>query len=164
MFSKKDLNSGNVVEIKCGQKFLYHNIDRSKILDIRGYNYLELNNYDENFNRKAGHSDIFDIVKVYQDYTCQEVLWEKRKEKPGLTDVEKAILRNYLSKGYKWIASDKEDYLYVYINKPLTMSNTLWISRYAYSYGCYIASERLRLFQFIKWEDEPYSIEELLEE
>lgn len=162
MFSKKNLNSGNVVEIRNGQKFLYHNIDRSKILDIRGYNYLELNSYDENFNRKAGRSDIFDIVKVYQDYTCKEVLWE-RKKKPELTDVEKAILKNYLSKGYKWIARDKEDYIYVYITKPLTMSNTLWISPYAYSYGCDITFERL--FQFIKWEDdEPYSIEELLEE
>ena len=162
MFSKKDLDSGNVVEIRNGQKFLYHNIDRSKILDIRGYNYLELNRYDENFNRKAGKSDIFDIVKVYRDYTCEEVLWE-RKKKPELTDVEKAILRNYLSKGYKWIARDKEDYIYVYITKPLTMSNTLWVSPYAYSYGCDITFERL--FQFIKWEDdEPYSIEELLEE
>lgn len=162
MFSKKDLNSGNVVEIRNGQKFLYHNIDRDKILDIRGYNYLELNRYDENFNRKAGKSDIFDIVKVYQDYTCQEVLWE-RKKKPELTDVEKAILKNYLSKGYKWIARDKEDYIYVYITKPLTMSNTLWISPYAYSYGCDITFERL--FQFVKWEDdEPYSIEDLLEE
>ena len=161
MFSKKNLNSGNVVEIRNGQKFLYHNIDRSKILDIRGYNYLELNAYDENFNRKAGKSDIFDIVKVYQDYTCKEVLWE-RKKKPELTDVEKAILRNYLFNGYKWIARDKNDYIYVYITKPLTMSNTLWISPYAYSYGCDITFERL--FQFVKWEEEPYSIEELLEE
>ena len=162
MFSKKDLDSGNVVEIRNGQKFLYHNIDRSKILDIRGYNYLELNSYDENFNRKAGKSDIFDIIKVYQDYTCEEVLWERKEKKPELTDVEKAILRNYLSKGYKWIARDKEDYIYVYITTPLTMSNTLWISPYAYSYGCDITFERL--FQFVKWEEGPYLIEELLEE
>lgn len=161
MFSKKDLDSGNVVEIKCGQKFLYHNIDRSKILDIRGYNYLVLDYYDENFNRKAGKSEIFDIVKVYRDYTCEEVLWEREK-KPKLTNVEKAILRNYLSKGYKWIARDKEDYIYVYITTPLTMSNTLWVSPYAYSYGCDITFERL--FQFIKWEDGPYLIEDLLEE
>ena len=164
MFSKKDLDSGNVVEIRNGQKFLYHNIDRNKILDIRGYNYLKLTNYDENFNCMTGTSPIFDIVKVYRDYTCKEVLWE-RKKKPELTDVEKAILKNYLSKGYKWIARDKEDDLYVYINNPLTMSNTLWISSYAYSYGCDITSERLRLFQFIKrGDDEPYSIEYLLEE
>lgn len=162
MFSKKDLDSGNVVEIRDGQKFLYHNIDRSKILDIRGYNYLELNRYDENFNRKAGNSEIFDIVKVYRDYTCEEVLWERKEKKPELTDVEKAILRNYLSKGYKWIARDKEDYIYVYITTPLTMSNTLWISPYAYSYGCDITFEHI--FEFIKWEDGPYLIEDLLEE
>ena len=161
MFSKKDLNNGNVVEIRNGQKFLYHNIDRDKILDIRGYNYLRLTDYDENFNCMTSTSPIFDIVKVYRDYTCKEVLWE-RKKKPELTDVEKAILKNYLSKGYKWIARDKEDYIYVYITTPLTMSNTLWISPYAYSYGCDITFERL--FQFVKWEEGPYLIEELLEE
>lgn len=90
MFSKKDLDSGNVVEIRNGARFLYHNIDRDKILDIRGYNYLKLTNYDENFNCMTGTSPIFDIVKVYRDYTCQEVLWE-RKKKPELTDVEKTI-------------------------------------------------------------------------
>ena len=162
MFSKKDLDSGNVVEIRNGQRFLYHNIDRNKILGIQGFTYLNLDDYDENLKCKIVYLNTLDIMKVYQDYTCKEVLWE-RKKKPELTGVEKTILKNYLSKVYKWIARDKEDYLYVYINKPLTMSNTLWISPYAYSYGCDITFERL--FQFIKREDdEPYSIEELLEE
>ena len=162
MFSKKDLDSGNVVEIRNGQRFLYHNIDRNKILGIQGFTYLDLDDYDENLKCKIAYLNTLDIMKVYQDYTCKEVLWE-RKKKPELTGVEKTILKNYLSKGYKWIARDKEDYLYVYITKPLTMSNTLWISPYAYSYGCDITFERL--FQFIKREDdEPYSIEDLLEE
>ena len=162
MFSKKDLDSGNVVEIRNGQKFLYHNIDRGKILDIQGYNYLDLNDYDENLKCKVVYLNTLDIIKVYRDYTCKEVLWE-RKKKPELTDVEKVLLRDYLSKGYKWIARDKDDYIYVYITKPLTVSNTLWVSPYAYSYGCDITFERL--FQFIKWEDdEPYLIEELLKE
>ena len=162
MFSKKDLDSGNVVEIRNGQKFLYHNIDRGKILDIQGYNYLDLNDYDENLKCKVVYLNTLDIIKVYRDYTCKEVLWE-RKKKPELTDVEKVLLRDYLSKGYKWIARDKDDYIYVYITKPLTVSNTLWVSPYAYSYGCDITFERL--FQFIEWEDdEPYSIEELLKE
>ena len=156
MFSKKDLDSGNVVEIKCGQKFLYHNIDRSKILDIRGYNYLELNRYDENFNRKAGNSEIFDIVKVYRDYTCEEVLWE-RKEIPQLTEDEKAILKN-VPKKYKWIARDKSDWIFLYREKPIKLKIS-WS-------GCmYTTLPFQHLFQFIKWEDdEPYSIEELLEE
>lgn len=156
MFSKKDLNNGNVVEIRNGQKFLYHNIDRSKILDIRGYNYLELNSYDENFNRKAGHSEIFDIIKVYQDYTCKEVLWE-RKEKPQLTGAEKEILRN-LPKEYKWIARDSVGSIYVYIDKPNKIG-FVWAgfgnTKFPFNH----------LFQFVQWNDEePYSIEELLEE
>ena len=162
MFSKKDLDSGNVVEIRNGQKFLYHNIDRSKILDIRGYNYLDLNDYDENLKCKVVYLNTLDIIKVYRDYTCKEVLWE-RKKKPELTDVEKAILRNYLSKGYKWITRDKEDYLYAYLNldKPLKTPNALCICPYAHHYNGGLE----RLFEFIKWEDdEPYSIECLLKE
>lgn len=156
MFSKKDLDSGNVVEIKCRQKFLYHNIDRSKILDIRGYNYLELNRYDENFNRKAGNSEIFDIVKVYRDYTCEEVLWE-RKETPKLTEDEKVILKN-INKTFKWIARDIDGILYIYTSKP-KKGITMWESD-----GLPMISFD-HLFQFIKWEDdEPYLIEELLEE
>ena len=156
MFSKKALHSGNVVEIRNGARFLYHNIDRDKILDIRGYNYLKLTNYDENFNCMTGTSPIFDIVKVYQDYTCQEVLWE-RKEKPQLTGAEKEILRN-LPKEYKWIARDKNGSIFLYIDKPV--KRNFWFDDFG--------TIRLpfdHLFQFIKWEDEePYSIEELLEE
>ena len=155
MFSKKDLDSGNVVEIRNGQKFLYHNIDRDKILDIRGYNYLKLTNYDKNFNCMTGTSPIFDIVKVYRDYTCQEVLWE-RKEEPKLTEDEKTILRN-VPQYYKWIARDGNGVVCLYPDKP-HKSKTIWDS-----YGALFPFHHL--FQFIKWEDdEPYSIEELLEE
>ena len=162
MFSKKDLDSGNVVELRNGDFYVLVNIyNESILIALTSKYHFNFDAYYDDLTLKCGFETL-DIVKVYEDYTCKELLWE-RKPKPQLTDVEKAILKNYLSKGYKWIARDKEDYLYVYINKPLTMSNTLWISPYAYSYGCDITFERL--FQFIKREDdEPYSIEELLEE
>ena len=162
MFSKKDLDSGNVVELRNGDFYVLANIYNEYILIALTSKYhFNFDAYCTDLTLTCGFETL-DIVKVYKDYTCKEVLWE-RKKKPELTDVEKTILKNYLSKGYKWIARDKENYLYVYINKPLTMSNTLWISPYAYSYGCDITFERL--FQFIKREDdEPYSIEDLLEE
>lgn len=162
MFSKKDLDSGNVVELRGGDFYVLVNVyNESMLIALTGKYHFNFDTYYEDLTHKWGFETL-DIVKVYKDYTCKELLWE-RKKKPELTGVEKTILKNYLSKGYKWIARDKEDYLYVYINKPLTMSNTLWISPYAYSYGCDITFERL--FQFIKREDnEPYSIEELLEE
>ena len=65
MFSKKDLDSGNVVEIRNGQRFLYHNIDRNKILGIQGFTYLNLDDYDENLKCKIVYLNTLDIMKVY---------------------------------------------------------------------------------------------------
>ena len=156
MFSKKDLDNGNVVELRSGRKFLYHNIDRSKILDVKGFTYLNLNDYDENLKCKVAYLNSFDIMKVYKDYTCKELLWERKEnKKPLLTEDEKVILRN-LPKEYKWIARDSDGRLYIYASKP-KKGITIWkdIGLPVISYD--------HLFQFIKWEDEePYLIEELL--
>ena len=93
-------------------------------------------------------------MKVYKDYTCKELLWE-RKEKPQLTEDEKVILRN-LPKHYEWIARDIDGCLYVYASKPkkgITMWESDGLPMITFDH----------LFEFIKWEDdEPYSIEELL--
>ena len=156
MFSKKDLDSGNVVEIRNGQRFLYHNIDRNKILGIQGFTYLNLDDYDENLKCKIVYLNTLDIMKVYKDYTCTELLWERKEAKP--TEDEKAILKVLLKEKYKWIARDKNGCLYIYENKP-EKRISIW--------GASGLAMRPfdHLFQFIQWEDdEPYSIEELLEE
>lgn len=87
--------------------------------------------------------------------------------KPTLTEDEKVILRN-LGKKWKWIARDNyeqvglENHLCLFEHKP--NKNTYWFevsegnTEYL-SFDCYN-----HLFKFIKWEDEPYSIEELLGE
>ena len=93
-------------------------------------------------------------MKVYEDYTCKELIWE-RKEKPKPTEDEKVILRN-VPQYYKWIARDGNGVVCLYPDKPHKSKN-IWESYYSALFPFH------HLFQFIKWEDEePYSIEELL--
>ena len=149
---KSDLKYGNVVETRSGDKYLYTYHDEEDIfVDLTGDGYYY---YESLYINTSGiNSDIF-IIKVYKDYTCKELLWE-RKEKPQLTEDEKVILRN-LPKEYKWIARDLSGMVYIFIERP-EKGQAIW-------YGCgQPMIPFYHLFKFIKWEDEePYSIEELL--
>ena len=151
---KSDLEYGNVVETREGIKYLYHckNSDRFLNLDYNGY--LWIRDFDKNLKSSDGLNE-FDIMKVYKDYTCKELLWERKEEKPKLTEDEKIILRN-LPKEYKWIARDLSGMVYIFIERP-EKGQAIW-------YGCgQPMIPFYHLFQFITWEDEePYSIEELL--
>ena len=149
---KSDLKYGNVVETRSGDKYLFTFHDEEDIfVDLTGDGYYYFESLYFNTNYK--NSDIV-IMKVYKDYTCKELLWE-RKEKPKPTEDEKVILRN-VPQYYKWIARDGNGVVCLYPDKP-HKSKTIWDS-----YGTLFPFHHL--FQFIKWEDEePYSIEELLE-
>ena len=151
---KSDLKYGNVVETRSGDKYLFTFHDEEDIfVDLTGDGYYYFESLYFNTNYK--NSDIV-IMKVYKDYTCKKLLWE-RKEKPKLTEDEKAILKVLLKEKYKWIARDKNGCLYVYASKPEKVI-TIWEGS-----GLPMMPFN-HLFQFIKWEDEePYSIEELLE-
>lgn len=150
---KSDLKCGNVVELRNGLKFLF--LDRHKsLVELTGVGCTDIDYYDENLTRSS-RQESYDIMKVYKDYTCKELIWE-RKEKPKLTEDEKAVLKALLKEKYKWIARDKNGCLYVYASKPEKVI-TIWEGS-----GLPMMPFN-HLFQFIKWEDEePYSIEELL--
>ena len=153
---KSDLKYGNVVETREGIKYLYHCKNSDKFLNLDDDGFLWICDFDENLNIIDCDNGL-DIMKVYEDYTCKELLWE-RKEKLKLTEDEKVILRN-LPKQYEWIARGAGDSLCVYTKKPIKQmsiwSTDGWMSPMVLFH---------HLFQFIKWEDEePYSIEELLE-
>ena len=150
---KSDLKYGNVVETREGIKYLYHCKNSDKFLNLDYDGFLWIRNFDENLNIIDCDNGL-DIMKVYEDYTCKELLWE-RKEKPKLTEDEKAILRN-LPKEYKWIARDLSGMVYIFIERP-EKGQAIW-------YGCgQPMIPFYHLFQFIQWEDdEPYLIEELL--
>lgn len=161
---KEDLKFGNVVETREGIKYLYHGQNENKFLDLlTGYTYVSVSDYDDDLTNQELADGSSDIVKVYKDYTCKKVLWE-RKEKPVLTDDEKVILKN-INKAFKYIARDRGDSLFVYTSKPIKKRNDWkfndidenlkdeWSAITIYNH----------LFQFVKWEDkEPYLIEDLL--
>ena len=153
---KSDLKKyGNVVELRNGDKLLLvQNIglNEYKLIDLKGYGYTTLDIYCDDLTNLEGFKNL-DIMKVYKDYTCKELLWE-RKEKP--TEDEKIILKN-IPKKYKYIARDRDGLIFLYNKKP-SKCDYSWIGYNSIAFPYY------HLFQFIKWEDEePYSIEELLE-
>ena len=150
---KSDLKYGNVVETREGIKYLYHCKNSDKFLNLDYDAFLSIRNFDENLKWIDDLND-FDIMKVYKDYTCKELLWE-RKDEPKLTEDEKVILKN-LPKEYKWVVRDHIGSLWIFENKP---NNN--ISGWFYSTASTLPFPNL--FKFIKYEDkEPYSIEELL--
>ena len=156
---KQDLKFGNVVETREGIKYLYHGQNGNKFLNLlTGESYTDLSAYDDNLLVEKYKDTDFDIVKVYEDYTCKKVLWE-REEEPVLTDDEKVILRN-VDKEIKYIARDEDGDLYVYMEKPAKSQAGYWHESDNRNFDAYN-----HLFQFIKWEDkEPYLIEDLLHE
>ena len=151
---KSELECGNVVEVRNGCKyFVYHSCTGKALTSlITGWS-VGFDAYNENLTYSNDFID-FDIMKVYKDYTCKKLLWE-RKEKPKLNEDEKVILRS-LPKEYKWIARDFSGMVYIFIERP-EKGQAIW-------YGCgQPMISFYHLFQFIQWEDdEPYSIEELL--
>ena len=152
---KSDLKHGNVVELRNGDRLLFSwGLKKDKLIDLKGRGYTTLGYHDEDLKYSNGFKSL-DIMKVYEDYTCKELLWE-RKEKPKPTEDEKVILRN-LPKEYKWIARDKCGTICAFIHKP--HKNGLgWSGNF---FDALVLFEHL--FQFIQWEDEePYLIEELL--
>ena len=155
---KSDLKYGNVVENRKGIKYLYHCKNSDKFLNLDYDAFLWIHNFDENLKCINDLNEL-DIMKVYKDYTCKELLWErKEKLKPLLTEDEKVILKN-VPKHYEWIARDIDGCLYVYASKP-KKGITMWEDS-----GGLPMIPFYHLCQFIKWEDdEPYSIEELLGE
>ena len=159
---KSDLNIGNVVELRNGDKLLFFFCFPDDILvNLKGRQCRTLDSYHDNLTATNDFIDDdfieLDIMKVYKDYTFKELLWErKEKQKPKLTEDEKVILRN-VPKEYKWFARDINGCLYIYENKP-EKGISIWEAS-----GLPMTSFD-HLFQFIKWEDEePYLIEKLLE-
>ena len=153
---KSDLKYGNVVELRNGLKFLF--LGKYKALvELTGVGCTDIDYYDENLTRSS-RQESYDIMKVYKDYTCKELLWERKEAK--LTKDEKVILRN-IYKEYKWITRDEEGDLAVHNVKPYK-SPEFWVSESDIAWEYLVPFNNL--FQFIKWEDEePYSIEALLE-
>ena len=116
------MKSGNLFETREGMLYLYHdqapyylNLTTNNSCLCRN-SYLE---YDHKNDSK------YDIMKVYEDYTCTKVIWERPKVK--LSQVEKLILENR-PKGYDYIVRDDNNELFLHLNTPDKSEEGIWYS------------------------------------
>ena len=154
---KNDLKHGNAVKLRNGDTMLFcwHFPDEI-LVNLEGRKFITFDSYRDNLT-DIDNAVEFDIMKVYKDYTCKELLWERKEKKLVISEDEKVILRN-VPKHYEWIARDIDGHLYIYASKP-KKGLTIWVDT-----GLPMVSFD-HLFQFIQWEDdEPYLIEDLLKE
>lgn len=80
---KEDLYPGNVVELRDGTKCLFTNDERLYRLDD-GTWHCKLSDF---LNDLTTDEQEYDIVKVYEDYTCSDVLWERNDTKSKLRQI-----------------------------------------------------------------------------
>ena len=158
---KDDLYCGNVVEVRDGDKFIY-SIERT-MLNLNGGRTLSKTQYNELLIRNGNHD--WDIMKVYEDYTLKKVLWERPEPKPELSAKERNILVQALSDGYRWIARDKMNEVWLFDTKPSKVKigdKEIWLNG-LFIHEYYPLTLCKDLFAFIRWEDkEPTLIEDLL--
>ena len=152
---QSDLKYGNVIETNDNKRFLYIYVeDKSK--------FVLLNHTSDFMSLYLNTKEPVDIIKVYADYKCERIIWEK-KTKPRLTEIERTLLIN-LDKRYKYLARDrKNNCLYAYKKRPEKSEVSDTWSCEGSNIVFYSLEGFNHLFEFIKWEDEePYSINELL--
>ena len=87
---KEELKIGNIIETRYGGRFLKSNDEKYYALNGRGN--FDLNNSTETLESLMTERN--DIIKVYEDYTCSKLLWERQKSL--LTQEEKDYLKAVL--------------------------------------------------------------------
>lgn len=162
---KEDLKLGNIIEAKNGEKFL---VSKNKgennkfIVRLNGEGEGVFKGYSDtlefNLNPK------YDIVKIYEDYTLTNLLWERPEPKPELSAKERNILVQALSDGYKWIARDKDNEVWLFDVKTYKAKYCgfeVWLNGFGNNAHPLILCKDL--FTFLHWEDkQPTKIKDLL--
>ena len=99
------------------------------------------------------------IEKLEKEVFKPVEIHDKPKEtKPSLlTEDERVILRN-LEDDYKWIVRDETGWLTIHEMYPYINNHHNWVSNGDSNFFDLFN----HIFQFIKWGDKPYNIEELL--
>ena len=163
---KSDLKIGNVIELRNGGKWLVSLCkDETGFIHMHGNNWASKSTLTDDLKLQIGYctsSLCNDVVKIYKDYTCQEVLWE-RKEKPELSAHDRYVLTGLHKMYLDWyIARDKNGDVSIYSDKPHKVGMWFfcdgdWEYEHLTVYN--------EIFKNIKWEDdEVYTIRELLGE
>ena len=173
-FTKKDLKFGNVVELRSGSLCLIEpefnlllehknnsvtNPELSTRLRNIKTSIWETNLDKYNNNLKNNSYDKSDIMKVYEDYTLKNLLWERKEIKLSEREIE--VLKALKTLGYRTIIRNEDkEYVHACMGKDHIEKGYCFWKGLGRIYD--LLDETL--FKFVKWEDEkPYSIEELLE-
>lgn len=93
--------------------------------------------------------------------STRKVKWllSEYEEHTKLTKLEFELLKFWHKQGYKYIARDRDNTLFIYKDKPSKLAE-YWANIYHYS----LDDNFRNLFEFVEWEDkEPTSIKEVLE-
>lgn len=84
---KEELKEGMIIETRYGGRFLKS--DDGKYYALNGRGNFDLNNSTETLESLMTKNN--DIMKVYEDYTCSKLLWERPEDL--LTQEEKEYLK-----------------------------------------------------------------------
>ncbi len=133
-----------------------------------------LNNYSKGFSIIDSHIDncksiacescLFSNSKNDDGYlTCinRKVKWllSEYEEHTKLTKLEFELLKFWHKQGYKYIARDRDNTLFIYKDKPSKLVE-YWANLYHYS----LDDSFRNLFEFVEWSDEqPTSIKDVLD-
>lgn len=124
---------------------LADNIVDCGTLDCRNCRFSRLNNSD-------------DVIIMC---STRKVKWllSEYEEHTKLTKLEFELLKFWHKQGYKYIARDRDNTLFIYKDKPSKLAE-YWANLYHYS----LDDNFRNIFEFVEWEDkEPTSIKEVLE-
>ena len=87
---KNDLKHGNAVKLRNGDTMLFcwHFPDEI-LVNLEGRKFITFDSYRDNLTDIDNAAE-FDIMKVYKDYTCKELLWERKEKKLVVSEDEKS--------------------------------------------------------------------------
>lgn len=158
---KEDLKLGNIIETKDGNLYLFNSTDVD-FIDLDGVGMLYLKQYDDDLKHTENPGST--IVKIYEDYSLKKVLWKRPEPKPELSAKERNILVRALSDGYRWIARNKDNEVWLFDVKPYKAKFCgieVWLNGFENNVHPLILCKDL--FTFLHWEDKkPTKIKNLL--
>lgn len=163
---KEDLKLGNIIELRDGRKYIKTCIEGFEFIRIdytsaTSTAFFPLNEFD---NDLKGSIRKLDIMKVYEDYALKKVLWKRPEPKPELSAKERNILVQALSDGYRWIARNKDNEVWLFDVKPYKAKFCgieVWLNGFENNVHPLILCKDL--FTFLNWEDKkPTKIKDLL--
>lgn len=110
-------------------------------------------------NCRFSHSNNSDGVIIMCSTRKVKWLLSEYEEHTKLTKLEFELLKFWHKQGYKYIARDRDNTLFIYKDKPSKLAE-YWANLYHYS----LDDNFRNLFEFVEWEDkEPTPIKDVLE-